>query len=78
LEFNVPFQHKYGYIRDELSYLLLSACRCTSSDIYSNWTPWSWNVTWRQVFNWQTDDNSRQYFLLYELKNKVFLQQNCT
>jgi len=21
LEFNVPFQHKYGYIRDEVSYL---------------------------------------------------------
>jgi len=29
LEFNVPFQHKYGYIRDEFFYVseMLSECR---------------------------------------------------
>jgi len=42
LEFNVPFQHKYGYIRDDISSVILLSCAeaiCLEAlpDIINDW-----------------------------------------
>jgi len=37
LEFNVPFQHKYGYIRDESGKVIVRETSCTGNVCPGKW-----------------------------------------